>query len=60
MNRAHLLGGALACSLAALSTGALLETSAVRAQGGGVWLDSYPAAQAAARQAGKPIFLVFR
>lgn len=60
MNKAVLLGSSLALGLGALITGAVLEPPAVRAQGEAVWLNSYSAAQSAARQAGKPIFLVFR
>jgi hypothetical protein len=60
VNKAVLLGSSLALGLGALVTGAVLEPPAARAQGEAVWLNSFAAAQAAARQAGKPIFLVFR
>ena len=60
MNRAFIFGSSLALGLGAVITGALAEAPATRAPGDAVWLNSYAAAQAAARQAGKPIFLVFR
>ena len=52
-------GGALAAGLVTLMAGTGLRAPA-GAQGGPAWLDSYPQAQAAAKQSGKPIFLVFR
>ena len=45
--------------LTVLAGGALLDPPAL-AREGSAWLDSFPAAQAAARASGKPIFLVFR
>lgn len=60
MNKAMMLGGAVALGLGGLVTAPLVKLPAARAQGEAVWLNNYGAAQAAARQAGKPIFLVFR
>ena len=60
MHRTLILGGALAFGFGALAPGAVPDLPAARAQGEGVWLKSYAAAQVAAREAGKPIFLVFR
>ena len=60
MNKALILGSSLALGLGAIVTGALAEAPAASSQGEATWLNSYAAAQAAARQAGKPIFLVFR
>jgi hypothetical protein len=60
MNKAFVLGGALTFGVGAIVSTAALEPPAVQAQGEPVWLNSYAAAQTAARQAGKPIFLVFR
>ena len=60
MKQACLLGGALSLGLGALATGAIVAPSPLQAQGDPVWLKSYAEAQAAARQSGKPIFLVFR
>ena len=59
MNRAFLLGSVLTFGGGALVSTAL-PPPAAQAQGEPVWLNSYPTAQAAARKAGKPIFLVFR
>ena len=59
MNKAHLLAGALAAGFTALLGGALQDPTAL-AQEGPAWLNSFPAAEAAARASGKPIFLVFR
>jgi len=60
MNKAFMLGGALTFGLGAVVATAVLEPPAAQAQGEPVWLNSYAAAQSAAKQAGKPIFLVFR
>lgn len=60
MNKVLMLGSSLTLGLGAVAGGALLQPPAARAQGEAVWLNSYAAAQAAAREAGKPIFLVFR
>jgi hypothetical protein len=59
MNRAWMLGSTLALGLGAVAAGAITEAPA-RAQDSTGWLGSFEAAQAAARQSGKPIFLVFR
>ncbi|MFN3652810.1 MAG: hypothetical protein ACK47B_24795 [Armatimonadota bacterium] len=60
MNKALLLGSALTLGLGGVVTGAVTEPPAASAEDQVTWLNSYAAAQAAARQAGKPIFLVFR
>jgi hypothetical protein len=59
MNRSWMLASALVLGLGAVAGGAALEPAAI-AQDGPAWLGSFPAAQAAARESGKPIFLVFR
>ena len=53
------LGSLLGLCITALTTGALAHRPA-GAQGEAVWLTDYSAARAAARQAGKPLFVVFR
>lgn len=60
MNRTLMLGSALTLGVGALIAGAVVDAPGARAQGETPWLGSYAAAQTAARQAGKPIFLVFR
>jgi hypothetical protein len=57
--RRWLLGGVVALSLVGLENRAVPES----AGGGGKephWLTDYAAAKKAARQSGKPIFVVFR
>ena len=53
------LGGVLTLALGAV-IGIAAQTPPARALAGVQWLDSWDAAHAAARQAKKPIFLVFR
>lgn len=60
MNKAFMLGGVLTFGIGAVVSTTALEPPAAQAQGEPVWLKSYDAAQSAARQAKKPIFLVFR
>jgi len=60
VNKNLTLGSALALGVGALVAGMLPTSPPVRAQGDPLWLDSYEAAQAASRQSGKPVFLVFR
>ena len=60
MTRSFMLGSTLTFGLGAVMSTTTLQPPAAQAQGEPVWLNSYPAAQAAAKQAGKPIFLVFR
>jgi hypothetical protein len=60
VNRIFSLGSALAFGLGVLAIGTLPPPPVARAEGEPVWLDSYEAGQAAARQSGKPVFLVFR
>jgi hypothetical protein len=57
--KAWKLGSLLGLSITALAAGALAHLPA-RAQGEAVWLTNYEAARAAARQAGKPLFVVLR
>lgn len=59
MTRGWLLGGSLLVGAAGVSGTIGLSPSAI-AQAEPVWLDSFAAAQAAAKDSGKPILLVFR
>lgn len=60
MNKAFIFGSSFALGLGTVTSAAFVGAPAAHAPGNAVWLNSYAAAQAAARQAGKPIFLVFR
>jgi hypothetical protein len=57
--RRWLLGGVVALSLVVLENGAVPESTGGEARGPR-WLTDYAAARKAARQSGKPIFVVFR
>jgi hypothetical protein len=61
MNR-HLIGGTLALALLVLGSSNQSQEAAAQKVGKTApgWLADYQAARTAARQTGKPIFLVFR
>lgn len=58
--RQGLMGGMLGLSLAALLTSSASEEVSAQTKNPPGWLNNYQAARAAARQSGKPMFLVFR
>ena len=59
MTRGWLLGGSLLVGAAGVS-GTIGIVPMALAQTDPVWLNSFAAAQAVAKETGKPIFLVFR